>query len=309
MHHMSFCIDRFIIKLPIAIILSVVAGLICSLSGCAGLALQEHAESQQSFESQTPIRFLLSFDDGPASSSFPSPTQSILDDLDKNSLQPGIKGIFFVQTRAANAGGSTLGRQLMQREYEAGHLLAFHTATAGHANHRFLDPAVFEQSLNNGIGDIQGITGTRPSLVRPPFWNYDQRTFSAYQAHGLHILLTDLSANDGKTWGIKFSLRRRSSMLHQLGDVRSRLAAGALPIVDGRIPVIVTFHDTNSYTARHMQEYLQILLDSARELGMPTDVKPFYDDRAELERAAIARSITDPAQKVRLPGLWNWIWN
>ena len=314
MHQITFFFDKLIGKSPLAATLSAISfGLIFSLSfslsGCAGISPQERNDSTPFVANRTPIRFLLTFDDGPAAGSLPSSTQSILDDLSNNPLQPGIKAIFFLQTRASDAGGSMLGKKLMQREYDDGHILAFHTATAGHSNHRFLEPAVFEQSLEDGIADIRKVTGTAPVLVRPPFWSYDQRTFSAYQSHGLHILLTDLSANDGKTWGINFSLRRRSSMLHQLDDVKGRIARGDLPVIDGCIPVVVTFHDINSYTARHMQEYLQILQDSARELGLPTTTKPFYDQRSDVERAAIGRSITDPTQKVKLPGLWNWIWN
>lgn len=277
--------------------------------GCSGPPLLRQDHAAETIKVQVPIRFLLSFDDGPAASGPAGPTQSILGDLADNPLQPGIKAIFFLQTRAANAGGSSLGRQLMQRECDAGHILGFHTATAGHSNHRYLDPAIFEQSLTNGIDDISSITGAAPSLVRPPFWSYDRRTFAAYQMHGLHVVLTDLSANDGKIWGVNFSLRRRSSILHQLGEVRERIASGELPVIDGNIPVIVTFHDTNRYTAEHMQEYLKILVDSAHELGMPLAAKAFYDDRAALERAAIGRSIGSASQRVRLPGLWNWIWN
>jgi len=258
---------------------------------------------------QVPIRFLLSFDDGPAGYNPPNPTTSILDDLAANPVQPGIKAIFFLQTRDTNAGGSTIGHQLMQREFQQGHLLEFHTATAGHSNHRFLDPAELEQSLQDGISDIRAVSGSAPSMVRPPFWNYDARTFSVYQTHGLHVILTDLSANDGVIHGINFSLRRRSNMLHQLADVRERMLQDKIPVVDGCVPIIVTFHDVNTYTARHMQEYLQILLDSAHELNMRTTPKPFYDDRTDIERAALARSVSSSTEKVRLPGIWQWIWN
>jgi peptidoglycan/xylan/chitin deacetylase (PgdA/CDA1 family) len=310
MHQITFFFDKLVGKYPIVATLSAIFfGLILSLSGCSELSPQERGDSAPRVANRTPIRFLLTFDDGPSAGSLPSSTQSILDDLSNNPLQPGIKAIFFLQTRASDAGGSMLGKKLMQHEYDGGHILAFHTATAGHSNHRFLEPAVFEQSLKDGIDDIRHITGTAPVLVRPPFWSYDQRTFSAYQTHGLHILLTDLSANDGKTWGINFSLRRRSSMLHQLDDVKVRIEHGDLPVIDGCIPVVVTFHDINSYTARHMQEYLQILLDSARELGLSTTAKPFYDQRSDLEHAAIGRTVTNPTLKVRLPGLWSWIWN
>ncbi|HEY8025800.1 MAG TPA: polysaccharide deacetylase family protein [Burkholderiaceae bacterium] len=280
-----------------------------ALAVCSGCGTVTPGASTPTVPAPVPIRFLLTFDDGPASEAPNGPTESILRDLADNPVEPGIKAIFFLQTRAQDAGGSPFGRELMRREFAAGHVPAFHTATPGHANHRYLEPAIFEQSLIDGIADIRAVTGEAPQLVRPPFWNYDQRTFAAYREHGLHILLTDLSANDGKTWGINFSLRRRSSLLHQLDAARAQIAAGTLPVVDGVIPIVVTFHDTNTYTARHMREYLQILEDSARELKLPTAAKPFYDERAALERAALARTIADPAQPVHLPGLWNWIWN
>ena len=146
-------------------------------------------------------------------------------------------------------------------------------------------------------------------LVRPPFWNYDRRTFAAYQRHGLRVLLTDLSANDGKIWGFNGSPRRRANLYRQLSVVRERIALGELPTVDGVIPVVVTFHDINRYTARHMQEYLQILLDSARINGMKTAAEPFYTDTAQLQRAALARTVKKVSEEVHLPGVWNWVWD
>lgn len=279
------------------------------LLGCIRAPVAMTPQTEQRLHSQAPIRFLLTFDDGPSASSFFNPTLSILDDLAHNPVQPGIKAVFFVQTRAARAGGSELGRKIMHREYDEGHVLGFHTATPGHTNHRSLSPEELEQSLTEGSADIAAIAGAPPALVRPPFWNYDKRTFDAYQQHGMHVLLTDLSANDGKIWGYNFSLRRRSSMLRQLSEVRERIAAGELPAVDGAIPVVVTFHDLNRYTARHAQEYLQILIDSARETGLTTAAKPFYDDRSELQRAVMVRTVRDSSEPVQLPGFWSWFWD
>ena len=122
------------------------------------------------------------------------------------------------------------------------------------------------------------------------------------QAYGR---IPDLSANDGKIYGVNFSLTRRSHMLRALAEVRQQIAHGAMPIVDGAIPVIVTFHDINRYTARHMQEYLQILIDSARELKLQTTAKPFYDDRIALQQALLQRAVQDGRAPVKLPGLWN----
>ncbi|WP_434650895.1 polysaccharide deacetylase family protein [Pseudomonas sp. D1-2] len=287
----------------------VVALFALHLSGCIGPPIELTPQTEERLRVQAPIRFLLTFDDGPSASSFWNPSADVLDALDRNPVQPGIKAVFFVQTRAPRAGGSEIGRSLMRREHANGHLLGFHTATYWHTNHRFLDPDELEQSLANGANDIAVITGASPNLVRPPFWSFDKRTFAAYQRHGMHVLLTDLSANDGKVWGITVSPRRRMNLTRQLSEVRERIADGQLPTVDGVIPVVVTFHDLNRYTARHAREYLQILMDSARETGLRTDAKPFYDDSRALERAALARTVRDTSQPVHLPGLWDWLWD
>ncbi|VVQ29032.1 hypothetical protein PS943_01108 [Pseudomonas fluorescens] len=52
-----------------------------------------------------------------------------------------------------------------------------------------------------------------------------------------------------------------------------------------------------------------IPLDSAQATGVKTAEKPFYDDTAALQRAAMARTVRDSPQPVTLPGLWNWVWD
>jgi len=286
-----------------------VAALAIGLAGCIGAPIELTPQTEQHLRDQPPIRFLLTFDDGPSASPFWNPSLAVLDALADNPVQPGIKAVFFLQTRSPRAGGSDIGRSIMRRQQEEGHVLAFHTATYWHTNHRFLSPDELEQSLAHGGSDIAAMTGAPPSLVRPPFWSFDRRTAAAYREHGLHILLTDLSANDGKVWGITMSPRRRINLVRQLSEVRERIAGGQLPAVDGVIPVVVTFHDINRYTARHAREYLQILLDSAKATGIRTAARPFYDDRQTLERAALARTVDHSTEPVRLPGLWNWLWD
>ena len=63
-----------------------------------------------------PIRFLLTFDDGPSGSDFANPSAQVLDVLAHNSVQSGIKAIFFVQTRAYRSGATEIGKALLQRE-------------------------------------------------------------------------------------------------------------------------------------------------------------------------------------------------
>jgi peptidoglycan/xylan/chitin deacetylase (PgdA/CDA1 family) len=279
------------------------------LAGCIAAPVPLTSETELRLQQQPPIRFLLTFDDGPSASGFANPTLQVMDSLARNPLQNGIKAVFFVQTGATRAGNSDRGRRVMRREHAQGHILGFHSGTPAHTNHRSLSPEVLEQSLVSGRAAIAAITGAPPSLLRPPFWNYDKRTFAAYQLHQMHVLLTDVSANDGKIWGFNASPRRRSHMLRELSVVREQVARGEIPTVDGVVPIVITFHDLNRYTARHTQEYLQILLDSANANGLKVDAKPFYDNTAELQRAAMARTVQNSSVAVHLPGLWGWIWN
>lgn len=257
---------------------------------------------------QAPVRFLLTFDDGPAAADSGNPTVHILDKLAQNPYQDNIKAVFFTQTRAWHGGGTDTGRALIRREHAEGHVVALHSATWFHSNHRFMSREKLDETMQHGVDDLIAETGVAPKLVRPPFWAYDAATLESYHQHGMRMLLTDLNANDGKIYGINFSTRKRSNMLTHLAETRKRWAAGAMPEVDGSTPIVVTFHDVNTHTSRHIEQYMGILLDVARELDMPLAAKPFYDDRDELERAALARTVSSPDAKPALPGLWNWLW-
>ena len=273
---------------------------LAALLVCAGAQAQAPAAA--------PVRFLVTFDDGPSAAGDDNPTVKVLDALANNPVQPGIKAVFFVQTRAWHGGGTATGRALIAREVAAGHVVGLHSATWFHSNHRFMSAATLDASLAKGVADLVDTAGAAPSLVRPPFWAYDAETLAAYHAHGMQMLLTDLNANDGKIYGINFSWHKRANMLEHLKQTRARWAAGSMPAVDGATPVVVTFHDVNTYTARHIEEYLAILVDVARELDVPLAPKPFYDERAGLERAALAASVRDASERPQLPGLWNWLW-
>jgi peptidoglycan/xylan/chitin deacetylase (PgdA/CDA1 family) len=255
-----------------------------------------------------PVRFLLTFDDGPATADSDNPTVHILEALAHNPYQDNIKAVFFTQTRAWHGGGTDTGRALIRREHAEGHVVALHSATWFHSNHRFMSRAKLDETMQRGVEDLIAETGVAPKLVRPPFWAYDADTLASYHQHGMQMLLTDLNANDGKIYGINFSWHKRSNMLTHLAETRKRWAAGGMPVVDGSTPIVVTFHDVNTYTSRHIEEYMGILLDVARELNVPLAAKPFYDDRDELERAALASTVSSPDTKPQLPGLWNWLW-
>jgi peptidoglycan/xylan/chitin deacetylase (PgdA/CDA1 family) len=273
------------------------------------LLLSASAAGQtESAPTPAPVRFLLTFDDGPATADSDNPTVHILETLAHNPYQDNIKAVFFTQTRAWHGGGTDTGRALIRREHAEGHVVALHSATWFHSNHRFMSRAKLDETMQRGVEDLIAETGVAPKLVRPPFWAYDADTLASYHQHGMQMLLTDLNANDGKIYGINFSWHKRSNMLTHLAETRKRWAAGDMPVVDGSTPIVVTFHDVNTYTSRHIEEYMGILLDVARELNVPLAAKPFYDDRDELERAALASTVSSPDTKPQLPGLWNWLW-
>jgi len=257
-----------------------------ALAACAPHSVREAPQAPLH-----PVRFLLTFDDGPSLWRPYNPTTAVLDQLARNAVQPQIKAVFFVQTRSTSAGASAFGQQLLQRERDEGHVLALHSGSPrGHKNHRYLSPAELDQSLADGIADIRTLCGRDAALVRPPFWSYDARTQAAYREHDLNMLLTDINARDGKIWGWHISLRRRSHFRVNLEQVRREMEMDRMPVVDGVVPVVVTFHDTNDFTASHMEEYLRILVEESARVGLPTANPPFYDDAAMLERVAILRS-------------------
>ena len=84
------------------------AYLALTLAGCSAPAVREAVDAH-------PVRFLLTFDDGPSLAQPYNPTSAVLDQLADNAVQPQIKAVFFVQTRSPGAGGAPFGQQLLRR--------------------------------------------------------------------------------------------------------------------------------------------------------------------------------------------------
>ena len=232
-------------------------------------------------DSPAPVRFLISFDDGPAPS-----TARVLDTLAANPVQPGIKAMFFVQTRVAD------GSPLMRRTHAEGHLLAVHTGTEqGHVSHMALSTEELERSLAQAKADIATQSGGAvPRFVRPPFWFYDEATLASYARAGLAMLLTDINARDGTVLGINLVPGKRTLVRAQLERIKQQWLDRALPALDGATPVIATFHDVNTGTADNLAQYLRMLVEESRAAGLALGERPFFDRREALERAAGLRA-------------------
>ena len=262
----------------------------------AGLLLGGGCQSLRPTASPAPlavkVRFLITFDDGPSIRTDYNPTLAILEQLARNDVQNGIKGIFFVQTRNSNGGGTEAGKDIMRFAYAQGHVLGLHSAEpAGHVKHVRMGSAQLNQSLSNGMDDIRQITGSNPEFVRPPGFLFDAETQELYRNLGVKMLLSDVNARDGVIHVFNVSLRRRSHIRSELNRVYAEGGLRQLPVVRGVVPVVVTFHDVNTYTAWHFTEYLHILMEQAVDVGLPLAAKPFFDQTAEMVEAARYRAV------------------
>ncbi len=256
-----------------------------------------------------PVRFLLTFDDGPSTRQVNNPTELILDVLATNSIQNNIKALFFTQTNLGSGEDGSLTEVLLRREYSEGHLLAIHRGVLKrHYRHTGLSAKEMDDFLINSQAVLKDITGNTPQLIRPTYWAFNESTLTSYKDHNLYMLLTDVNVYDGKSWGFRANPRRRYILKKQMQNVQRRIKNKEIKMVDGWLPLIVTFHDTNTWTATHMQEYLSLLIEAAESAGIELSPQPFFVDRAQIEKAAISRASQTEDLYELVPKWWQWFW-
>lgn len=254
------------------------------LGGCQSAATAPAEPLVQS------CRFLLTFDDGPSTLREYNPTLEILKQLESNDVQPGIKALFFVQTRNTTGGGTRLGRAILRYEYTSGNVLGLHSGTArGHIRHTKMAPDELARSLQDGRDDLRAITGHEPAFIRPTYWGYSDRTRSIYAEHDFKMLLTDVNNRDGIF--IHNMYGRRERIRNELLRARRAVERNELPQLNGTVPLIVTLHDTNLLTAMQLTDFLHMLVEEARAVGLPLADKPFYDNAADIIAAAALRAV------------------
>lgn len=244
-------------------------------------------------------RVLLTFDDGPAAGHDPfdgnpegSPTLRVLDALDAFRHGPdrsrqGVAAAFFVLTTPDRFFFSQYhkaevpdGQVLLRMTNERGHLLAAHwggeygTQMKYHTR-RVLDPPydatgdghidgrnALESDLLECIQTVQRHGHQRPRFVRPPVWRYRDKknpaikreVLATYRRLGLTMVLTDAKYPDG---GYDVYTRFRA---RKFANLRQTLLH-AMQYGDGDI--VITMHDSNNETARHIKRILDFILETA----------------------------------------------
>lgn len=238
------------------------------------------------------MRVILSFDDGPhhvPPGTGKNYTENILRTLETNSVQDGIKAVFFVQTHTAIRGGSEVGRRLIAQTAAAGHVVGVHTgSTRDHVDHRLRaarpaydwnrDGVLDGRDGANGLQSdllrakarIKGLTGKEPGLVRPTYGATNRRARAAYRRLGLRMVFWHVDSRD--------ALDRRLGPKVVEANVRGQLRE---QVRGGRGLIIVLFHDINSTTQAYLDDYLIAIYEAAEAEGK---VAMFPTSKTELER-------------------------
>lgn len=257
-----------------------------------------------------PIRIALTFDDGPSALRGPdgrTPTEQVLDLLGER----GIVTAFFVLTgpdefrswygsRRVYAKGETDdGFAAMVRAAGDGHLLAVHWG-GSYGSQQNLHPSRLAAPPYDvdGDGEAEGDCGLESDLiecrnriieaqsaagiaaevefVRSPLWiSHDDRGDArpVYQRLGLKLVTSDAKLFDGGYLAAGYTW---ISLLNR--GLRRALVAGITS------PVI-TLHDSNPRTARHLPKILAAIAKQMARLGYGTDDWRFVSDPDELRRA------------------------
>jgi peptidoglycan/xylan/chitin deacetylase (PgdA/CDA1 family) len=239
------------------------------------------------------VKFLITFDDGPSGRSDKNPTLAILDQLAINDVQTNLCAIFFIQTHHPRGTAIPKGMEVLQEISRRGQLVGIHSVSPrGHVDHTTIPTNELVTLLVDGKQLLKKISGEEPIFVRPPYGVSNPTTCAIYHELNLNMLMADIPAHDGVIYGLNGSPRRRSNMRNRLTSMRNKLVkrpAGIDPY-----PVIISFHDVNPYTARHMAEYLHIIVEEAANAGLSLYDKPFYDSPRESTAAALYRIIPPP---------------
>jgi peptidoglycan/xylan/chitin deacetylase (PgdA/CDA1 family) len=122
----------------------------------------------------------LTFDDGPGVY-----TPQILSEL----AAKGVPATFFVVGEHAAQFPS-----LVQQEHAGGHGIGDHGWS--HAALTELPPALIRQELESTAMEIESLTGTRPTLWRPPFGAFNDTVTAIASSLGLSMRLWDVNPSD-----------------------------------------------------------------------------------------------------------------
>jgi len=238
------------------------------------------------------VDIILSFDDGPhtqVTGTGRNYTENVLETLRRNSLRNNIKAVFFVQTHCANRGGNGIGRELIGRMAQSGHIVGVHTgSTKDHVSHVVrCSKAAYDINHDGKINRLDGsnalesdmiraqvrikqYTGQSPVFVRPTYGAFNNRVRMTYEMRNLNMIMWDVASEDNIRRGEPIENIER----HLRQSVRREIQSGNRRI-------LVLFHDINRRTQQNLMRYLYCITDTVMGMGL----RPrFPTSRWELHR-------------------------
>lgn len=170
----------------------------------------------------------LTFDDGPGKNTTPR----LLDELKKRK----VKATFFVV-------GTNAARypELLKRMHAEGHVIASHTWS--HKNLTKVSQAELEQQLRQCSDIIQQTVGYKPTLLRPPGGNFDNRLLEYCKKNGLIMANWSVDTQDWKS-------RDKSAVM------AAAFQSGTYGIRDGAIVLMHDIYDSTVDAAAEMMDRL-----------------------------------------------------
>jgi peptidoglycan/xylan/chitin deacetylase (PgdA/CDA1 family) len=169
---------------------------------------------------ERPGTLAFTFDDGPDHRTTPI----LLDQLDRYD----VKGAFFVNAskfHPRTAGGFE-NQAVLRDIYRRGHFIGSHTFS--HQDITKLDDQGWRTEVVQAEQVLQGITGKRPRLFRPPFGRINSDTASRLARSGYTVIMWNLDSGD---WKAKTAL--------QVLETTKRV------IEENPEGGVLLFHDTN----------------------------------------------------------------
>lgn len=230
---------------------------------------KDKADTKENSQKETPASggtdpvFALTFDDGPHTAELHAKknlTEKVLDVL----KQEGIKGAFFIQTGVDYRGDNKIGRELVKRMSDEGHVVGVHTGgTIDHELHTTAEKkGTLKNELESGKKYIHDETGKDATFVRPPTGAFNKDVSKTYTDVGLKNLLWDIDGDQGKNLDIGVLESRLDA---GLGEAQTH---GWKPWVQkASSKIVILYHDIQKGTANNIAELIKYIRDSVKKLG------------------------------------------
>lgn len=121
----------------------------------------------------------------------------------------------------------------VQQIFDAGHEIGNHSNTHPHMSE--LSTAQISQELSALSDKVEGITGVRPTLFRPPYGDYDNEVILQARKDGYEVIQWNVDSLDWKNLGIDHMIKQVTGQIHP-GDIilfhnNSQYITEALPTI------------------------------------------------------------------------------